>query len=244
MSRQRQDRKAAPQSPGTGRPVSRGDAAPSSSSMSSARGSGSAILETSLTQEPITAVGPGVSCVAKPYRSPLAVLYESPTFLVEWDNDLPYHLAQHLVRLRRYRGLSQRELAQRAGTSQPKIARIEGGEENVTLRTVQKMAKALLGRLTLALQPAEMQTPSLPYWWEYSHRDVVWSGKPLTYRGMCTVNSKDSGTVALAAWESGALTNFVVNTVSAVNTVADVDTNVIDIQAFSEEDVRAIEEAE
>jgi transcriptional regulator with XRE-family HTH domain len=134
-------------------------------------------------------------------NSPLAELYNSPAFLVQWDNDLPFHLAQNLVRLRRLRELSQAELAERMGTSQAKIARIEGGEENVTLRTVHKIAEALGGRLTLTLQPAEMRLPRLPNWWEFAAESTtVWSHTP-TFHGMLLIEH-EVGTTLAARWDT------------------------------------------
>lgn len=171
-----------------------------SSFSSSARKSGNAILRTSGTPDPSSTVGDGVTCTARPSPSPLDALYNTQRFLVEWDNDLPYHLAQHLVRLRRLRGISQAELAQRMGTSQAKIARIEGGEDNVTLRTIQKTAHALAGRLTLSLQPAEMALPQMPRWWEYpTGASQAWGSRPPVFKSMITVQRATGANIA-AAW--------------------------------------------
>jgi transcriptional regulator with XRE-family HTH domain len=57
--------------------------------------------------------------------------------------------------LRAQNGLSQRELAYRAGTSQSAIARIEGGEEDVTWTRLRSILSAMgeepvLGRKRLA----------------------------------------------------------------------------------------------
>jgi len=134
-------------------------------------------------------------------KSPLAELYRNFAFRLEWDNDLPYTLAQHLVRLRRFREISQAELADRMATSQAKIARIEGGEENVTLRTIQKIARALHGRLTLALQPAEMQLPRLPQWWQYpASASVAWGNVPPAFTTMLTLEG-ETGTAIGARWD-------------------------------------------
>ena len=50
-------------------------------------------------------------------------------------------------------------------TSQAKVARIEGGRENVTLRTLEKAIVALEGRLGLSIAPAELISPDCPDWW-------------------------------------------------------------------------------
>ena len=53
------------------------------------------------------------------------------------------------------------------GTSQPKIARIESGEENITLRTLERLCSALNGRLRLAVEPAEVHFPRIERpWWD------------------------------------------------------------------------------
>jgi ribosome-binding protein aMBF1 (putative translation factor) len=51
-------------------------------------------------------------------------------------------------------GLSQRELAQRVGTSQAAIARLEAGGVGATLTTLQHAASALDLDITIELRPA------------------------------------------------------------------------------------------
>ncbi len=53
------------------------------------------------------------------------------------------HRLGGLADLRMRRGLSQKQLAQAIGTSQPHIARIEGGRDNVLLATANDLARAL-----------------------------------------------------------------------------------------------------
>ena len=56
--------------------------------------------------------------------------------------------------VRRDRGLSQRELAERVGTYQPRIAMIESGT-NILPETAQKIASALLCDVSDLVQPEE-----------------------------------------------------------------------------------------
>jgi transcriptional regulator with XRE-family HTH domain len=93
-------------------------------------------------------------------------VYRSKAFRAAWENELPFHVAVSVVHLRRYRGYSQAKVAKAMGTSQPKIARIEGGDENVTLATLKRLAMALRGRVALVIEPAESLLPKLPPWWE------------------------------------------------------------------------------
>ena len=56
--------------------------------------------------------------------------------------------------VRRDRGLSQRELADRVGTFQPRIAMIESGT-NIRQETAEKIARALLCDVSDLVQPDE-----------------------------------------------------------------------------------------
>jgi transcriptional regulator with XRE-family HTH domain len=53
------------------------------------------------------------------------------------------NLARNVFRLRVTQGLTQRELARRAGMRQPRIAEIEGARGNPGILTVHKIARAL-----------------------------------------------------------------------------------------------------
>ena len=55
--------------------------------------------------------------------------------------------------LRRDRGLTQLELAERAGTSQPTVAAYESGTKSPTLRTLQKLAHATSSELVVRAVP-------------------------------------------------------------------------------------------
>lgn len=60
-------------------------------------------------------------------------------------------LAMQIRALREARGLSQRELAERVGTTQSAIARLEGGNILPSLPTLDKIAEALGAELSVAL---------------------------------------------------------------------------------------------
>ncbi len=107
----------------------------------------------------------GASEASSPWRSRVSELFSDPEFRLEWDNDLAFHVARHLQELRAYRGFTQAEVAERAGVSQPKIAGAEGGNANLTLRSVVRFAHALNGRIRFALEPSERSVPPLPDWW-------------------------------------------------------------------------------
>jgi ribosome-binding protein aMBF1 (putative translation factor) len=59
-------------------------------------------------------------------------------------------LAREIRALREKKGLSQRELAERVGTTQSAIARLEGGHISPTLPTLDKIANALGAEVSLS----------------------------------------------------------------------------------------------
>ena len=63
-----------------------------------------------------------------------------------------YALIRQLIDLRIERGLSQRQLAKRAGMQQPVIARLEGGK-TASLRTLKRVADALDADVRVTLIP-------------------------------------------------------------------------------------------
>lgn len=65
-------------------------------------------------------------------------------------------LATEIRALREARGLSQRELAERVGTTQSAIARLEGGNISPSLPTLDKIAEALDAELSVGL--ADLKT--------------------------------------------------------------------------------------
>src|SRR5437868_14297998 len=75
--------------------------------------------------------------------SPLTKLYASDAFRLAWDNEISFHVAENATHLRRFRKKSQAFVARSMGTSQSKVARIEGGDENITIRTLKRLANAL-----------------------------------------------------------------------------------------------------
>lgn len=64
-------------------------------------------------------------------------------------------LSQQLALLRQGLGVSQTTLAARIATSQSQIARVEGGDVDVRLSTVNKMATALGKRIEWSLVDAD-----------------------------------------------------------------------------------------
>jgi ribosome-binding protein aMBF1 (putative translation factor) len=68
-------------------------------------------------------------------------------------------LAFEIRELREARGLSQRELAERVGTTQSAIARLEAGNISPSLPTLDRVAEALGAELTVTIaDPGKVST--------------------------------------------------------------------------------------
>jgi ribosome-binding protein aMBF1 (putative translation factor) len=63
-----------------------------------------------------------------------------------------YALVQAIIRHRLRKGLTQAELAEKIGTRQPVISRLERGEGNPSLDTLQRIAGALDVSLSVSLK--------------------------------------------------------------------------------------------
>ena len=83
-------------------------------------------------------------------------LSKNPRFVDEYEALEPeYQIARQLIALRLKRGLSQAELAKRAGTKQASVSRVETGATVPTLPLLKRLAKALGARLEIRLVPDE-----------------------------------------------------------------------------------------
>ena len=71
---------------------------------------------------------------------------------------LRFELAEAVRSRREELGLSQRQLAERAGMTQPGVARFEAGGTTPTIPVLERLARALELRLTIALGPDERRS--------------------------------------------------------------------------------------
>jgi ribosome-binding protein aMBF1 (putative translation factor) len=85
---------------------------------------------------------------------------KDPEFRREWDKlDPEFALIESIIRARETAGLTQAELAERLGTKQPALSRLErGGFRTATVETLKKIAHALDSELIIRLQPLEKKT--------------------------------------------------------------------------------------
>jgi ribosome-binding protein aMBF1 (putative translation factor) len=78
---------------------------------------------------------------------------QDPAVKAEYDAlEDEFALIRQLIDLRIKRGLSQRQLAERAKMQQPTIARLEGGQ-TASLRTLRRVADALDADVKVTLVP-------------------------------------------------------------------------------------------
>ena len=91
--------------------------------------------------------------------------------LAEWRKDPAYRqaydaleeeftLAAALIEARSGADISQAEIARRMGTSQPAVARLEGGHGNPSLDTLRRYAAATGKRLRIVFEPLGAPSPA------------------------------------------------------------------------------------
>ncbi|MDO8526245.1 MAG: helix-turn-helix transcriptional regulator [Deltaproteobacteria bacterium] len=81
-------------------------------------------------------------------RKSFARAYEESHFIVD--------VGVMIARLREKAGYSQIELAEKIGTAQSVVSRIENGNQNLTLKMLAKIADVLHCELSMHLKPLKM----------------------------------------------------------------------------------------
>jgi len=71
-----------------------------------------------------------------------------------------FQAAREVIRLRLAQGLTQKELAERVGTQQASISRLERATYKPNLGFLQRVAEALNARVEIRLVPKSRDTPS------------------------------------------------------------------------------------
>lgn len=79
---------------------------------------------------------------------------KDPEFKKAYDDLEPeYDIIESLITSRKYRHLTQHELAEITGINQASISRIENGTGNPSIGTLKKLAKGLDMKLKISLVP-------------------------------------------------------------------------------------------
>ena len=69
---------------------------------------------------------------------------EDPDFRREWEVLEPeYSIMQAMIDARNTEGLTQKELSERSGIAQSDISKLENGNANPSIRTLQRLANAM-----------------------------------------------------------------------------------------------------
>jgi predicted transcriptional regulator len=77
------------------------------------------------------------------FRQHLNEKLQNPEFKQEWnDLELRYTIIKQLIKLRNAYNLSQTQLANKIGTTQAVISRIENGTTNIGIDFLEKIARA------------------------------------------------------------------------------------------------------
>ncbi len=92
-------------------------------------------------------------CISLDYRELLKEEMKDPEFKQAWDElELEYQVADLLIKLRNEAGLTQAEIAERIGTTQSAIARMESGKVLPKLDSLYKIARTCGKKLELVIK--------------------------------------------------------------------------------------------
>ena len=87
----------------------------------------------------------------KTHKDFLAEQMRDPGFRAEWESLQP---ERAMIDARAAAGLTQKELAEKSGIAQSDISKLENGNANPSLRTLQRLAAGMGMRLHLEFLPA------------------------------------------------------------------------------------------
>ena len=77
---------------------------------------------------------------------------KDPEFKKEYDAlELEYSIIAQVIQKRLDRGLSQKQLAEKIGTKQSAISRLERGNISLSIAFLEKVSKALGGKLQISI---------------------------------------------------------------------------------------------
>lgn len=78
------------------------------------------------------------------FRNYLNRQLQQPSFKAEWDTlQLELTIAQAMIDARKESGLTQKQLSERTGIAQADISKLERGNANPSLRTLQRLAAGM-----------------------------------------------------------------------------------------------------
>ena len=90
------------------------------------------------------------------FKDFLAEQLEDPEFKAEWDALQPERaIIQAMIDARKNSGLTQKQLSERTGIAQADISKLENGNANPSLRTLQRLAAGMGMKVKIEFLPAE-----------------------------------------------------------------------------------------
>ena len=88
------------------------------------------------------------------YRDFLEEQLKDPALKAEYDALEPeFAIIQAMINARKTAGLTQKQLAERTGIAQADISRLENGNANPSLKTLQRLAKGMGMRMQIQFIP-------------------------------------------------------------------------------------------
>ena len=93
--------------------------------------------------------------MGKKFRETLNEQLKNPDFKKEWDILEPeYQIIKAMLDTRNEKDMTQKQLADITGSPQADISRLENGNANPSLKTLQRLAEGMGMRLKLEFVPA------------------------------------------------------------------------------------------
>ncbi len=87
----------------------------------------------------------------------LADQLRDPEVKAEWDAlETEFSIMQAMIDARRQAGLTQKQLSERTGIAQSDISKLESGNGNPSLKTLQRLASGLGMRLEIVFRPSSL----------------------------------------------------------------------------------------
>lgn len=92
--------------------------------------------------------------MTKNFRDSLNAKLQDPEFRAEWDALEPeFQIIKAMLDGREAKGLTQKELSEITGIAQSDISKLENGNANPSLRTLERLAEGLGMRIKLEFVP-------------------------------------------------------------------------------------------
>lgn len=93
--------------------------------------------------------------MTKSFRDSLNEQLKDNEFRAEWESLEPeYQIIKSMLDGRAMKGMTQKDLAEATGITQADISKLENGNANPSLRTLERIAKGLGMRLKIEFVPA------------------------------------------------------------------------------------------